>query len=36
VPCGHSVVCEDCLEFFSEYHRRCPTCKLNYFATKKA
>jgi hypothetical protein len=36
LPCGHSVVCPDCLEFFTTYMKSCPTCKLNYFATRKA
>jgi ankyrin repeat protein len=36
LPCGHRVVCGDCLEFFTTYAKSCPTCKLAYIATRKA
>jgi hypothetical protein len=35
LPCGHAVVCPDCVDLFCDRFAQCPTCKLNFFATRK-
>jgi hypothetical protein len=35
LPCGHAVVCPACVDMFCDRLHRCPTCRLNFFATTK-
>lgn len=33
IPCGHAVVCRECLEKFVEKRSQCPICSMGFYAT---